>query len=95
MICAGVLNRVRLRAPKRRASAGSRFTRRATGLPPTKEGHAIVPTPEAESLVSYLLSLKRDDALPKAINPAPASKPAVPAAPAAAPAAAAAPAPKG
>lgn len=52
----------------------------------TKEGHAIVPTPAAESLVSYLLSLKRDDALPKAIDPAPA-KPAAPAAaaPAAAP----------
>jgi cytochrome c oxidase cbb3-type subunit II len=54
---------------------------------PTKEGHAVVPTFEAESLVSYLLSLKRDDALPKAINPAPASA-AKPAAPAAAPAAA-------
>jgi cytochrome c oxidase cbb3-type subunit 2 len=52
----------------------------------TKQGHAIVPTPEMESLVSYLLSLKRDDALPKAIDPAPA-KPAAPAAaaPAAAP----------
>jgi cytochrome c oxidase cbb3-type subunit 2 len=52
----------------------------------TKEGHAIVPTPAAESLVSYLLSLRRDDALPKAIDPAPA-KPAAPAAaaPAAAP----------
>ena len=52
----------------------------------TKVGHAIVPGPDAESLVSYLLSLKRDDALPKAINPAPAAKPAAPAAaPAAAP----------
>jgi cytochrome c oxidase cbb3-type subunit 2 len=47
----------------------------------TKEGHVIVPTAAAESLVSYLLSLKRDDALPKAIDPAPAK----PAAPAAAP----------
>ena len=52
----------------------------------TKEGHAIVPTPAAESLVSYLLSLKRDDALPKAIDPAPANPAApAPAAPAAAP----------
>ena len=51
----------------------------------TKEGHAIVPTPEAEALVSYLLSLKRDDALPKAINPAPAKSAAPAAAPAAAP----------
>ncbi|MCW1885413.1 hypothetical protein OKA04_11795 [Luteolibacter flavescens] len=52
---------------------------------PVKEGYAIVPTPAAEALVSYLLSMKHDDALPKAINPAPAK--------AAAPAAAAAPAP--
>lgn len=42
---------------------------------PAKEGFAVVPTPEAESLVAYLLSLKRDDSLPKAINPAPAKAP--------------------
>lgn len=47
---------------------------------PTKEGYAVLPTPAAESLVSYLLSLRRDDALPQAINPAPA-KAAEPAAP--------------
>lgn len=49
----------------------------------SKEGYAIVPTAAAESLVGYLLSLKRDDALPKAINPAPAKAPAAAAAPAA------------
>ncbi|MCW1926023.1 cbb3-type cytochrome c oxidase subunit II [Luteolibacter arcticus] len=57
----------------------------------TKEGHMILPTTDAESLVSYLLSLKRDDALPKAIDPAPA-KAATPTPAAAAPAAPAAPA---
>lgn len=36
------------------------------------EGYAVVPGPKAEVLVDYLLSLKRDDALPAAINPAPA-----------------------
>lgn len=40
---------------------------------PTKEGYAVVPTTAADALVSYLLSLKRDDSLPKAINPAPAA----------------------
>jgi len=52
----------------------------------TKEGHAIVPTSDMESLVSYLLSLRRDDALPKSIDhgPAKAAAPAA-AAPAAAP----------
>ena len=42
---------------------------------PAKDGFAVVPTPAAESLVGYLLSLKRDDSLPKAINPAPAKAP--------------------
>lgn len=35
-------------------------------------GIAIVPSPEAESLVDYLLSLKRDDAVPASMNPSPA-----------------------
>ncbi len=36
------------------------------------EGIAILPRPEADVLVDYLLSLKRDDTLPASINPAPA-----------------------
>ena len=44
-------------------------------------------TAEAESLVDYLLALKRDDALPASMNPSPA-KPAEAAPAAAAPAAA-------
>ncbi len=51
------------------------------------EGTAVLPKPEALALVEYLLSLKRDDALPAAINPAPAKPAAAPAAPAAAAAA--------
>lgn len=50
------------------------------------EGTCIVPSAEAEALVDYLLSLKRDDALPASMNPSPA-KPAEAAAPAAAAAA--------
>jgi cytochrome c oxidase cbb3-type subunit II len=34
-----------------------------------RPGHEIVPTPEAEALVAYLLSLKRDYALPEAPEP--------------------------
>jgi cytochrome c oxidase cbb3-type subunit 2 len=49
-----------------------------------EKGQAILPGPEAKALVSYLLSLKRDDALPKAINPAPPQAPAPAPAPAAA-----------
>ncbi len=54
----------------------------------TPEGTYLVPTAAAEALVDYLLSLKRDDALPASMNPAPAkpaaAAPAAPAAPAAA-----------
>ena len=50
-------------------------------------GKAIVPTPEAEALVDYLISRKKDAKLPASMRPAPA------AAAAPAPAAAAAPAP--
>jgi cbb3-type cytochrome oxidase cytochrome c subunit len=50
------------------------------------EGVCVVPSAEAKSLVDYLLSMKRDDALPASMNPSPV-KPAeaAPAAPAAAP----------
>ena len=51
------------------------------------EGTCVVPTAAAESLVDYLLALKRDDALPASMNPSPA-KPAEAAPAAAAPAAA-------
>jgi cytochrome c oxidase cbb3-type subunit 2 len=50
---------------------------------PVKEGFAVVPGPQVEALVGYLLSLKRDDALPKALDPAPVAKPAAEAKPAA------------
>lgn len=46
----------------------------ALPLAKAKEGYVIVPTDEAKMLVDYLLSLKRDDALPAAINPAPPQK---------------------
>jgi cytochrome c oxidase cbb3-type subunit 2 len=36
------------------------------------EGTFVVPTAAAESLVDYLLSLRRDDAIPASMNPAPA-----------------------
>lgn len=49
------------------------------------EGICVVPSAEAKALVDYLLSMKRDDALPASMNPSPV-KPAE-----AAPAAAAAP----
>jgi cytochrome c oxidase cbb3-type subunit 2 len=38
------------------------------------EGTEIVPTDEAKALVSYLLSLKKDDAVPASINFAPVKK---------------------
>ena len=39
------------------------------GADAPRPGHEIVPTPEAEALVAYLLSLKRDYALPEAPAP--------------------------
>lgn len=54
------------------------------------EGTAVLPTAEANELVDYLLSLKRDDAVPASLNYGPATKPAEEKAPA--PAAAAEPA---
>lgn len=38
---------------------------------PAGAGSVMVATPEAESLVDYLLSLKRDDTVPASMNPAP------------------------
>lgn len=38
---------------------------------PAAAGMVVVPSPEAESLVDYLLSLKRDDVVPASMNPAP------------------------
>lgn len=35
------------------------------------EGSVVVATPQAEALVDYLLSLKRDDTVPASMNPAP------------------------
>ena len=35
------------------------------------EGTYVVPSAAAESLVDYLLSMKRDDALPASMNPSP------------------------
>jgi cytochrome c oxidase cbb3-type subunit 2 len=40
----------------------------------SEEGTEIVPTEEAKQLVSYLLSLKKDDAVPASINFAPVKK---------------------
>jgi cytochrome c oxidase cbb3-type subunit II len=42
---------------------------RLEGAAQPKAGYEIVPTPEGESLVSYLLSLKRDYNLPEAPEP--------------------------
>jgi cytochrome c oxidase cbb3-type subunit II len=39
------------------------------GADAPRPGHEIVPTAEAEALVAYLLSLKRDYALPEAPAP--------------------------
>ena len=44
-------------------------------MPSTKgEDMEMVPSSEARALVSYLLSLKKDQALPASVNPAPVSK---------------------
>ncbi|WP_411825847.1 hypothetical protein [Luteolibacter sp. AS25] len=52
-----------------------------------KDGREIVPKPAAKALVSYLLSLKKDQPVPAALNFAPAqAEPAPAAAPASAPA---------
>lgn len=56
----------------------------------TKPGFEIVPTPQASALVSYLMSMKKDDAVPASMNYGPkkeAKDAAKPAAPAAKPAA--------
>jgi cytochrome c oxidase cbb3-type subunit II len=70
--------------PKRRHSTcpSNRFLfeeRKITGNPSdralpisTKEGYELVPKPEARALVSYLLSLKKDQAVPASLNFAPA-----------------------
>ncbi|MDB6078717.1 MAG: cytochrome oxidase mono-heme subunit/FixO [Akkermansiaceae bacterium] len=47
---------------------------------PVEAGYAIVPTSEANELVDYLLSLKRDEAVPASMNYAPPAKPAAAAA---------------
>jgi cytochrome c oxidase cbb3-type subunit 2 len=50
----------------------------ADALPvPAKHGGQVVPGSDARALASYLLGLRKDDALPAAVNPAP--KPAEPA----------------
>ncbi|WP_193214448.1 cbb3-type cytochrome c oxidase subunit II [Luteolibacter marinus] len=40
------------------------------------EGTVVIPSPDANELVDYLLSLKRDDAVPASMNYGPATKPA-------------------
>ena len=46
--------------------------RSAAALPvPTKHGGQMLPGTDARALVSYLLGLRKDDALPAAVNPAP------------------------